>query len=75
MRAAEEAMEKMVADKEATNKRTANEAAVKGATVGAAADSSAPGQEPSLVARTKRVVTPSGSTHQPNNPTCVCAGA
>jgi hypothetical protein len=41
MRAAEEAMEKMVADKEATNKRTANETAVKGATVGADADSSA----------------------------------
>jgi hypothetical protein len=61
-RAAKEAAEKAVADKEAADKSTSGEVAVKGAAVGAVGDSLAPDMAPSLVARTKRAATPSGST-------------
>jgi hypothetical protein len=57
-RATEEAVEKATADKEAASKRTVNEATMKGATVGVAGDSLAPGQAPSLVAGTKRSAAP-----------------
>jgi hypothetical protein len=65
MRAAEEAAvtratEKAAANKEATDKSIADEATVMGAAIGAAGDSPAPGQAPSLVAGTKRAATPSG---------------
>jgi hypothetical protein len=63
-RATEEAVEKATADKEAASKRTVNEATMKGATVGVAGDSLAPGQAPSLVAGTKRSAAP---PHRPND--------
>jgi hypothetical protein len=66
------------ADKEAAGKRVVEEAAVKGAmeevaskttdeAAGAAGDSSAPGQVPS-VAGTKRAAAPSGSTPSAKHP-------
>jgi hypothetical protein len=61
-----EAVKKVAADKEAADKRTAVEAIVKGAAAGATEDSPAPGQAPSLVAGTKRVVAP---PRRPNDPT------
>jgi hypothetical protein len=67
-RAAEEAAEKVVADKEAADKSTSGEVAVKGAAVGAVGNSPAPDMAPSLVARTKRAATPSGSTPPAKQP-------
>jgi hypothetical protein len=72
-RAAEEAAmtratEKAVADKEAVDKSTVDEVAVTGAAVGAVRDSPASGQTPSLLAWTKRVVAPSGTTPSAKRP-------
>jgi hypothetical protein len=60
-RATEEVVVKAVADKEATDKRAVKEAAVKEAAMGAAGDSSVPGQVPSSAAGAKRVAAPSSS--------------
>jgi hypothetical protein len=61
-RAAKEATENAAADKEDIDKSTADEVAVTGVAVGAVGDSLSPGRAPSLVAGTKRVATPSGTT-------------
>jgi hypothetical protein len=68
MGAAEEATEKVAANKEAADKSIVDEATVKGAVVGAPGDSPAPGQVPSLVAGTKRAWLQVAPPRLPNDP-------